>query len=206
MRRGLLAALLVVTIVGLGLFAARSRRLTPGPLGAETGALDYTHHIGVGERFSIGGALLLNGTNKPATIERVRVVGVTDGLEVLGVRTRPLPDQGKGMFLGALDYPPPEYPSRPLAEQNIVRPATSRTPAGTPGDGLELVIGVRATRPGIARFRAVEFTYRLGGRRYRAVNDGNVYLCAPVGRYGKDECPGPVEGEFSSTTVEAKSG
>lgn len=200
----------MLLILGAGGYSVWRRHVGPGPLDGEN-TLDYSHHIAVGERFSFGGALITNDTKKPARIERVRVLGVTDGLEVLGVRTRQVPDgpgpgRVNGMFLGALDYPPSEYATRPLAEQNIVPVATSRTPSGDPENGLELVIGVRATRPGIARLRGVEFTYRLGGRRYRGVSKGFLYLCAPVGAHGQDQCPGEAEGHFSDIHVEAKSG
>jgi len=108
------------------------------------------------------------------------------------------------MFEEAFGYPPPEWPSRPLSEEHVVPVAKTRTPAGTPGEGLELVIGVRATRPGVGRARAVEFTYKVGGRRYREVYDGSMYLCAPKEQFTADTCPGDAQGKFDNVSAEVK--
>src|SRR5205085_2583202 len=82
-----------------------------------------------------------------------------------GIRSRLVPDnQGKGMFLGVLGYPPPGWPSQPLETQRQVPVAKTFFENGGPQEGLDLIIGVRATRPGVARARAVEFTYTVGGQ------------------------------------------
>lgn len=169
-----------------------------GPLSAGTASLVTGMRPAVGDEVSIGHTLLLNYGDQPAVIEQVRLLGVTDGLELLGVFTRPVPDEhDQGMFLGEFGFPPPKWPSKPLAEQNVVPVPTTFSETGDPAEGLELVIGVRATRPGVARARAVEFTYRVGDRRYREEYQGSIYLCAPGERYQGDACPGDAEGVFS---------
>lgn len=202
----LVGALVLAVVLAGGLVLFRSHEFSDGPVSGGASPLDYAHRSGIGERFSVG-VLLTNSAGKPATIERVRLLGVTDGLEVLGVRSRPVPDEyGKGMFIGALDYPPSEWSTKPLADQRVVPVATERTPSGEPGNGLQLVIGVRATRPGIARLRAVEYTYRVGSRRYRATYGGSTFLCAPAEQYDSQSCPGDAGESFSDKAVEAKSG
>lgn len=135
-----LAILVLVTAGGLAL-ALRDRAPGGGPLSAGTGGFSYTHRLGVGEIFSLGHVLFTNGARKPAVIERVRLLGVTDGLELLGMRTRPVPDQeGKGMFLGANGFPPPEWPSQPFAQANQVPVPREFNEKGDPIEGLELVI------------------------------------------------------------------
>lgn len=76
--------------------------------------------------------------------------------------------------------------------------------AGNPDEGLELVIGVRATKPGVARARAVEYTYKVDGRRYREVYDGSLYLCAPKEDFTAETCPGDAEGKFDDVNIEVK--
>ena len=197
-----LTILVLVAAGGLAL-ALRDREPGGGPLSAGTGGFSYTHRLGVGEIFSLGHVLFTNGAKKPAVIERVRLLGVTDGLELLGMRTRPVPDQeGKGMFLGANGFPPPEWPSQPFARANQVPVPREFNEEGDPIEGLELVIGVRATRPGVARFRAVEFTYKVGGRRYREEWEGSIYLCAPSETYTNDTCPGAAKDDFSDRLAE----
>ena len=117
----------------------------------------------VGEDFSVGTVSLGNGGKVPAKVERVRVLGVTGPLELLGVRVRHLPGEPGGAFLGVFGFPPPEYPAVPLRQDPIVPVATERTESGDPLQQLQLLIGVRATAPGIARYRAVEVTYSVRG-------------------------------------------
>jgi hypothetical protein len=199
-----IALLLLALVAAGGVFAFRRGTSGGGPVfagtGSETGA-----RFDVGKPFSFGYVLLRNHGRTPARLERVRILGVTGGLELLGIQARPVPDQqGKGMFLEAFGYPPPEWPSQPLAGQRFVPVGTTFEPSGNPNEGLELVIGVRATTAGVARARAVEFTYRVGGKRYREVYDGSMYLCVPKEQFTADSCPGDAHGKFDNATAEVK--
>jgi hypothetical protein len=72
----------------------------------------------------------------------------------------------------------------PLTEQNVLPVAKEfNKTTGTPLDGLQLVIGIRATKPGIAADRAVDVRYRVGGRHYHEVFRNYVHLCAPLSEY-----------------------
>ncbi|MGH8998136.1 MAG: hypothetical protein ACRDY7_01950 [Acidimicrobiia bacterium] len=101
------------------------------------------------------------------------------------------------MFQGDFGFPPTRWPSKPLAEQNVVPVAKTFTEDGAPIEALELVIGVTPTEAGVARARAVEFTYRVGDRRFREEYEGSIYLCAPGERYPGDLCPGDAQDQFS---------
>jgi hypothetical protein len=85
------------------------------------------------------------------------------------------------MFL--FGFPPPEYPSRPLAEENVVPVPTRFSENGGALEGLQLVVGAKSTGPGVGRIRGIEVTYRIGDRRYRNRSDGKGFLCAPAAEY-----------------------
>ena len=55
----------------------------------------------------------------------------------------------------------------------------------------------------MARFEAVEVTYKVGSRRYREVFEDSVYLCAPYDAYtGNGDCPSEeVKGRFDDRTL-----
>jgi hypothetical protein len=82
-------------------------------------------------------------------------------------------------------------------------------PDEDPREGLQLVVGVKSTGPGVGRIRGIEFTYRVGGRRYRNSYDGSGYLCAPAAafKYGDPDrdCPGKsAEDNFDKKFVEIR--
>jgi hypothetical protein len=198
----LLAAALVIS--GAVFFRLRPQSLKDGPVSAGTGSTASGQRLPVGEKVSFGYVLLTNSAKTPATLESIRLLGVTDGLELLGIRSRTVPDeQSRGMFIGLAGFPPGEWSSTPL-ESNHVVPVPKTFTDGNPNEGLELVIGVRATKPGVARARAVEFTYKVGGRRYRGVYDGAMYLCAPAENFTAETCPGDSRGNFDDANAEVK--
>lgn len=202
----LAVALVAVTVAGgVAFFAFRPQTLGDGPLTAGTGGTSSGQRLAIGEPVSYGYVLLLNTAKKPATLETVRLLGISGGLEVLGVRSRSVPDEeGRGMFISLGGYPPHDWSSTPLESNHVVPVGATFAEDGTPNEGLELVIGVRATRPGVGRARAVEFTYKVGGRRYREVYDGSLYLCAPAEDFTADTCPGDTKGKFDDVNAEFK--
>jgi hypothetical protein len=204
-KRLVLMALVVVVASAAVLLATRGGTPGDGPVFGGTGSGETGQRLGVGEPLSFGYVLLRNRAKTSATLERIRVLGVTGGLEVLGVHTRLVPDEaGRGMFLSAFGYPPAEWSTKPLADQHVVPVGKTFLEDGDPNEGLELVIGVRATRPGVARARAVEFTYTVGGKRYREVDEGSVYLCTPTEDFTADTCPGEAHEKFDDASVEVR--
>lgn len=203
MRRLAIVLATAIVIAGMAFIAFRPEPLGDGPVTAGTGPTSSGQRLAIGAEVSYGYVLLLNTAKEPATLESVRLLGITGGLEVLGIRSRSVPDEeGRGMFISLGGYPPHEWSSTPLESNHVVPVGTTFTDDGTPNEGLELVIGVRATRPGVARLRAVEFTYKVGGRRYREVYDGSLYLCAPAEDFTAETCPGDAQGKFDDVDAE----
>jgi hypothetical protein len=197
------AGLLVVGVVAaLGFnWWDRSTIHTGGPVTVGGGI--NGRRLDVGERASFGDFVLMNKGKTPAVLEGVRVLGVSGGFEVLGVRTNPVPLRPDVYaFLGAVGFPPTEYPSASLADKHIVPVAKTRTKSAEPTEGLQLVVGARATVPGVARARGVEFSYRVGHRHYRRSYEGSMYLCAPKEQFSSDTCPGEAEGQFDDAVVD----
>ena len=111
-----------------------------GPLdsGSESG---YAQLIDVGVPFSIGLPLIGNLGDRDGIVEEVRLVGVTGPLEVLGLRTRPYPDDGPTLSFGMYGFPPTEKPSHDPSKVNVVIGSPNLTPGGTPEDVLQLAGG-----------------------------------------------------------------
>lgn len=203
-RTGLgLAGAAAAATIAVGAFALGDRSLGDGPLDGPMG-VGYGGPAAIGQVFSAGLADLSVEGDKPAVIESVRVLGLTGPIDFLGVRTRLLPSQ-EGNFLGDNGFPPPKYPAKPLSEQNVVPVVTNFSEKGNPLDALQLLIGIKVTGPGIAKFRAVEVTYKVGDRRYREVYETFTYLCAPESVYpvGSPTCPGEDEDVFDDRSAVA---
>jgi hypothetical protein len=160
------------------------------------GSTGYAQPIEVGSQYSIG-YLLKNYGKEPAVLERIRILGVTGPIEVLGVLARPRPSGSDfTTFLGASGFPPTDYPSKPLAEEHVVPVPAPHRADEDPIEALQLAVGVKSTGLGIGKIRGIEFTYRVSGRRYRNSYEGNGFLCAPTALYETggakdDECLGP---------------
>lgn len=198
MKRLLLVPLAGVLVIVAAVALLRDSALAAGPVYAGGGRTGNSQPIEVGVPYSFG-YLLRNEGEQPAILERVRVLGITGPIEVLDVMARPHPSGPKpGLFMAAFGFPPPDYPAMPLADEHVVPLGRTFSAGGTPNEGLQLVVGVRSTGPGVGRIRGVEFTYRLGGKQYRNAYDGNGFLCAPKAEYLDgapkfDECPRPLD-------------
>lgn len=102
-------------------------------------------------------------------------------MELVDVRTQLLPRDGGGI-ISLPEFPPKEYPSRPLAEQNVVAGAVPRQ-AGDPEPNLQFVLGVRTSGPGVARTDEVQVTYTVGKQRFVEAFPVKIILCAPAALY-----------------------
>ena len=183
--RILVGSLIAAFVGGSAWYARYHYDPTAGPIDSSQNGLAYSQPLEVGQDFSIGITSLFNSGQKPVVVERVRLLGVTGPLELLGVRTRLFPQGNVGTFPGDFGFPPERYPNtKPLEEQNVLPVPKLFNEVGDAIEGLELVIGIRATKPGIAAYRAVEVHYRAGRRHYREVFEHNyVHLCAPLSDY-----------------------
>lgn len=201
-RVALVVAVALAGVLVVGMVQIR-RTSSGGPLDGGVGT-EQGQPLDVKQPYTFGSTLLRIDGKKPATLERVRLLGVTGSLELLAVHTRLVPDErGQGLYMGDTGFPRADYPTLPLAKQNVVPVATTRTPDGSPNEGLQIVLGVQVGEPGVARFEAVEVTYKVGGRRYRKVFNDSVYLCAPDVAYtGNGDCPSDdVRDRFDDRTI-----
>jgi len=201
-RLGRLAtALLAVGIVAAGIFTWWDRTTIHrgGPVDIGGGGSGLP--LDVDEPTSFGAIILTNRGKTPAVLEKIRVLGSTDGFEVLGVRTNHFPlSANVGFFSGALGFPPNGYPSDSLADRHVVPAAKRGTAEDNSEVGLQLVVGARAKWIGVARAWGVEVTYRVGPRRFRRTSGASMQICAPKDRYRFEDCP--MDDEFDDTAVE----
>ena len=192
---GVLAVVVVMRVAGSA--------PDPGPVQGP-GSSSLAQPLKVGEDFSAATAALENEGHYPARVERIRLLGVSGPIELLGVRTRHEPDPS-GDFLGLFGFPPPGYTTTPLHQDPVVPVPTERTEAGSPLQRLQLLIGLRATGPGVGRYRALEVTYSVRGRRHRRILENAVYLCATTAPEVNpaDPCPTKdADGKFDDRNVD----
>ena len=78
---------------------------TAGPIDSSQNGLAYSQPVEVGQDFSIGITTLYNSGKKPVLVKRVRLLGVTGPLELLGVNTRLFPEDDEGIFFGEFGFP-----------------------------------------------------------------------------------------------------
>jgi hypothetical protein len=107
-RVALIAAVVVAGILGLVLLQT-GRASSDGPLDGGVGT-EQGQPLQVNQPYAWGSTLLLNKGKKPATLERVRLLGVTGSFELLAVHTRLVPDErGQGYWLppNGLPHPSP---------------------------------------------------------------------------------------------------
>jgi hypothetical protein len=107
---------------------------------------------------------------------------VLDGVE-------PLDMQSGFDFVGAYVVP---HPNHIGAVPGYEVPATGHALPGAivaPHQQVELVLGVRAAKPGRYRFKTLDIVYHGGGsyRRHAALG---IAVCAPPAKYSN--CPAPL--------------
>ena len=201
------ALLLIIGSIGAVGFTLWDRRTihAGGPVALDGGI--YGQSLSVGEPTAFEGVMLRNAGTKPAVLERVRVLGVTGGFEVLGVRTRPWPVSPEAYASAAQGFPPTGTAPAALDGNPVVPVAKARPGSGDSENAVQLVIGARAAAPGVARARGVQIRYRVGHRRYRRSTDASMYLCAPSERFTAEQsCPGDAEGRFADVVVDYPAG
>jgi len=159
--------------------------------------------LAVGEGTAFEGVLLRNAGRKPAVLESVRIVGLTDGFEVLGVRTRPWPASPETYASDPQRFALTGAGPAVLDGSPVLPVSTAGSRPGHSENAVQLAIGARAVAPGVARARGVEIRYRVGHHRYRRSTDASMYLCAPPERFTTERsCPGDAEDRFASVFVD----
>ena len=173
-QRVALAATVVVTIAAAAFgwwFVVPEVRTTTGPL--DTPGVDGTGFaMEVGDTGHWGRTIVINEGDKDATIESIRALDVPDGLEIL--QTLIAGPNRKRLYMASSRVWPDPYLSdlRPAAGATV---APVDTPEGE--RGAEIVLVVRATKPGRHILSRLEITYRVGRHKHRRVVRGVLALC-----------------------------
>jgi hypothetical protein len=153
-------------------------RRTGGPLACEDCGRSATAvPVHIGEPVSMGPLFLRNETDKSIRIERVELLGVDPGLELIGLLA--VEPDGRHPFVGGdRGFPPPGSSGTRHAV-----PGYQLAPAHSKAEVVQILFGLRLTRPGRAGARRIAVDYRVGDVPYRAYFDHSMWLCTP--RYRK---------------------
>jgi hypothetical protein len=184
--RRLLAGVLGLLILGGSAVVAAayrsSQRLThdaeSGPVTAGGGKTMTGIKVEVGQVFTFGGVVLYNSADKPAVLESIAFdPPLSPDFDVVDVKAAGR-DRRTG-FVGADQVFPPEVlrPQSLRAVEGAIVPARSDDPEGW---GVELVFGLKVTRPGKFLMQHVVVDYRIDGKRHRVRLDDGFVACAPA--------------------------
>jgi len=132
-----------------------------------------------GEAVSIGVFVPWNTAPSTATLDSVRTIDKTAGLQIIG--TGSLPSDVTG--IGAVrSFPPSGY--------TLTRVGGSAVPPGSgPLDSFQLVIGMRASQPGLYSIPAFDLRYHVDEREFHAILLQGAWLCVS-GEKGSHACAG----------------
>jgi hypothetical protein len=180
------ALVIVAVVVVLGALVTFVPRSTPygGPLQdpSLSGPMAVGGRRAAGERASFGFVIPWNAAEEEAVLERVVPISATPGIEVVGVGV-----------LGPEDEVVPFGPGYP--PQGRLKPPPVRgfriPPGSSALDSYQLVVGVRATEPGVRSIAGFVVEYTVADAPYRAIVLQGVWVCVP--RAEKPACPGREE-------------
>lgn len=149
---------------------------SPGPLANDLGEPNtIVFGVRVGEPFSYGLVVLRNPASTVARITGVELAGRTGTIELFDASVRSLRDApGHGLVANERVYPP-------TALVGAISPAIGAgvPPYHEPGDGVELVLGLRVPTAGRNGFSAVVVRYELDQVAHRALFPFALTVCAP---------------------------
>jgi hypothetical protein len=175
-RRCVLTACLVAAATAVlgGLVVLKPEllgRRTGGPLACDGCSRTATGvPAAVAQAVSMGPLYLRNEGDQPATLERVELLDVDPGLEVVGmVVVKP---SGRGVVGAAYGYPPRD----PRGSLHPVR-GYELPPAKSNSDYVQVLIGIKRESPGRVGARRIAVDYRVGDVPYRAYFDYSMWLC-----------------------------
>lgn len=124
------------------------------------GGSTYWPQFPVGTTFTDGLQTFVVSGTRPATIEDVEILGATPGMRLLGASIA-----GAKRRVGAIEilkrYPPTNRLLGP------VRPATGYVVPPGPL-GVELLIGLQITAPGVQKRTGIRVIYTVGAQTYQA--------------------------------------
>ena len=154
--------------------------------------------VETGQPFTYGAAHVSNLTDETAVLEAVRVrPPLPDGLEIVGIgATGP---NRKVITVNAT----PEYPDPDTKDALHALPGTEVPPAATKAGkaGIDLVFGLKVTKPGFFGFAQIDLDYRVGDKPYTVRLDHGVYACPPASAY-----PEGCQGQAFMETLQREAG
>ena len=176
-------ALASVGVIGFVHRTALPAREIGGPLACPNcGRTEAGAPVSIGQPVSYGAVHLTNDGTEPAVLEDVTVLDVDPAMELLGTM---IVDLGREPAIGLKrGYPPGRAPGTTHLVAGFTLPQTDATHFG-----VQVLIGSRITANGRHRFRRVAVDYRVRDRRFRALFDASLLLCAPRSM-STSECAG----------------
>lgn len=151
--------------------------LQNGDFGNRT--LTGVNKVAPGKAVSIGVFVPWNTASGAATLDSVRTIDKTDGLEIVGTGSLPPDVTSIG---SARSFPPSGYALSPVRGSAV-------PPGWGPLDDFQLVIGLRATEPGLYGIPAFDLRYHVEGREFHAILLLGAWLCVSGGK-GSHACAG----------------
>jgi len=170
-------------LVGIVDRAPLPGRKTGGPLSCpECGRTEAGVPVSVGLPVSYGAVHLTNAGSEPAVLEHVSLLEADPAMKLVGVRILEI---GREPAVGlALGYPPKRARGRSHSITGYTLP-----PPNEAYLGVLVVVGAKIVANGRHRFRRIAVDYRVRDRRYRALFDSSLVLCAPPS-ISTSECAG----------------
>lgn len=183
---GLAAVVAVGVAAGWVLFSENTAP-TPGPVDVD--AVDsLSFPMTAGKAASWGHTLLLNSGEETAVIDRIAPVNPSPGLEVLDVKVAG-PDRTTGGVSFSLEWPTRDYGELQPVAGAVLPPQD--TAAGRMG--TEVIVALRARKPGRYDITGVELEYRVGDTRHRRVLRAAMRACVhDVGKPELEDCEPPA--------------
>ena len=150
-------------------WAAWGRAASGGPLSDPGGAIESAS-VDVGGTVTFGDVILRNNGSGPIHLYKVELLVARPGAVVEQVKVLDVDAVHRVGLIGA------GYGFDPPAEATDVKDAVL-----WPSRDYEVLVAVRMTRAGSARFGQMRITYRMGAHRYVRTGDAGFWLCTPRG-------------------------
>jgi hypothetical protein len=165
------AGIVVLAIGGLLVLLLRGGGPpTAGPLASpEHSSIGFPQKAG--NAFPFGLAVAFDRSGRPARLESIAPVAPTPGLRLLD--TRVAGAARGGTLVGSYRWPDPAFKDLHPVRGYVVPPAGS--PAGRAG--VQLILVLRADRPGRYVVKGVSVDYRVGTTSHRAVIHQGMAVC-----------------------------
>ena len=143
--------------------------------------------VDLDQPFTYGYAVVFNTTKRPAVLEAVRVrPALPEGMEIIDIQTVG-PEARVANVATELAFPSSILKDhlRPLAGTTV----PPRDDGEDTGEGLDIVFGLKVTKPGIYGFAQFDLDYRIGSTRHTVRLEHGFMACAPRAAHnGPNDC------------------